>query len=53
MRLFVCGKFAVLTGDIKMAKSANAINAMVKTLSQVNRETAKPSKAVITLSIDE
>ncbi len=38
-----------------MAKStkANAIDSIVKTLSQVKRETAKPSKAVITLSIDE
>ncbi len=38
-----------------MAKSnkANAIDTIVKTLSQVQKETAKPSKAVITLSIDE
>jgi hypothetical protein len=55
MRLFVCGKFAVLTGVNKMAKSikADAMAQAVKTLSQVKRETAKPSKAVITLSIDE
>jgi len=38
-----------------MAKSikADAMAQAVKTLSQVKRETAKPSKAVITLSIDE
>ena len=38
-----------------MAKSnkADAINSIVKTLSQVKRETVKPSKAVITLSIEE
>ena len=55
MRLFVCGKFAVLTGDIKMAKAikTDAMAQAVKTLSQVKKETAKPSKPVITLSIDE
>lgn len=32
---------------------ANAINAMVQTLSQAKRETAKPSKAVLVLTADE
>ena len=46
MRLFVLGKSAVLTGVIKMAKSnkTNAMAQAVKTLSQVKRETVKPSK---------
>jgi hypothetical protein len=35
------------------AKTTNAITQAVKTLSQTKRETAKPSKAVITLSIAE
>ena len=35
------------------AKTTNAITQAVKTLSQTKRDTAKPSKAVITLSIPE
>jgi hypothetical protein len=42
-------------GDTQMSKATktNAIAQAVKTLSQAKRETAKPSKAVITLSIAE
>ena len=38
---------------MKKATTQNAIDSIVKTLSQVKRETAKPSKPVITLSIEE
>ena len=38
---------------MKKATTQNAIDSIVKTLSQVKRETAKPSKPVLTLSIDE
>ena len=38
---------------MKKATTQNAIDSIVKTLSQVKRETAKPSKPVLTLSQDE
>ena len=38
---------------MKKATTQNAIDSIVKTLSQVKRETVKPSKPVITLSIEE